>query len=61
MTKSLHKAIRKRSRLPNKFLRDRTETSGKEYKKQRNFWVNLMEKAKKDHFENLDVNSLLDK
>ena len=60
MTKSLHKAIMKRSRLWNKFLCDRTEKSQKEYKKQRNFWVNLLKKAKKDHFANLDVNSVLD-
>ena len=60
MTKSLHKAIMKRSRLRNKFSCDRTEKSQKEYKKQRNFWVNLLKKAKKDHFANLDVNSVLD-
>ena len=60
MTKGLHKAIMKRSRLRNKFLSDRTETSQKEYKKQRNFCVNLLKKAKKDHFANLDVNSVLD-
>ena len=50
----------KRSRLRNKFLRDRTEASRKEYKKQRNFFVNFLKKAKKDNFANLDVNSLLD-
>ena len=33
MTKGLHKAIMKRSRLANKFLSDRTEMSRKEYKK----------------------------
>ena len=60
MTKGLHKAIIKRSRLRNTFLRDRTETSRKKYKKQRNFFVNLSKKAKKDHFANLDVNSVLD-
>ena len=60
MTKDLLKAIMKRSRLRNKFLRDRTEMSRKEYKKQRNFCVNLLKKAKKDHFANLDVNSVLD-
>ena len=60
MTKGLHKAIMKRSRLRNKFLRDRTETSRKEYKKQRNFCVDLLKKAKKDHFENPDVNYVLD-
>ena len=50
----------KRSRLRNKFLHDRTETSRKEYKKQRNICVNFLKKAKKDHFANLDVNSVLD-
>ena len=60
MTKGLHKAIMKRSRLRNTFLRDRTETSRKEYKKQRNFCDNLLKKAKKDHFANLDVKSVLD-
>ena len=59
MTKGLHKAIMKRSRLRNKFLRGRTEMSRKEYKKQINFCVNLLKKAKKDHFVNLDVNSVL--
>ena len=60
MTKGLHKAIMKRARLRNKFLRDRTETSRKECKKQRNVCVNLLKKAKKDHFANLDVSSILD-
>ena len=59
MTKGLHKAIMKRSRLRNKSLPDRTETSRKEYKKERNFCVNLLKKAKKYDFANLDVNSVL--
>ena len=46
MTKNLHKAIMKRSR--NKFLSERTEMSRKEYKKQRNFCVNLLKRAKKN-------------
>ena len=50
MTKNLHKAIMKRSRLRNKFLSDRTEISRKEYKKQRNFCVNLLKRAKKKTF-----------
>ena len=49
----------KRSRLRSTFSRDMTETSRK-YKKQINFCVNLLKKAKKDHFANLDVNSVLD-
>ena len=32
--------------------------SKKEYKKQWSFCVNLFNKAKKDHFSNLDVNSI---
>ena len=46
MTKDLHKAIVKRSRLRNKFLRDGTEISREEYKKQRNLSVILLKKAK---------------
>ena len=50
MTKDLHKAIMKRSRLRNKFLRDRTDISREEYKKQRNLCVSLLKKAKKRSF-----------
>ena len=60
MTKDLHKAIMKRSRLRNKFLRDRTDISRKQYKKQRNLCVSLLKKAKKDHFANLDIKSVTD-
>ena len=60
MTKDLHKAVMKRSRLRNKFLRDRTEMSRKEYRKRRNFCGNLLKKAKREHFANLDVNSVSD-
>ena len=56
ITKNLHKAIMKRSRLRNKFLSDRTEMSRKEYKMQRNLCVNLLKRAKKEHFANLDRN-----
>ena len=60
MMKDLHKATMERSRLRNKFLSNRTEMSRKEYKKQQNFCVNLMKGAKKEHFANVDVNSVLD-
>ena len=60
MTKDLHKAIMKRSRLRIKFLRDRTNISREEYKKQRNLCVSLFKKAKKDHFTNLDIKSVTD-
>ena len=50
----------KRSRLRNKFLRDRTDISKEEYKKQINLCVSLLKKAKKDHFANLDIKSVTD-
>ena len=46
MIENLHKAIMKHSRLRNKFLSGRTEMSRKEYKKQRNFCVKLLKRAK---------------
>ena len=58
MTKDLHKGIMKGSRLRNKLLSDNTKMSRKECKKQQNFCVNLLKKAKKEHFANLDVNSM---
>ena len=61
MIENLHKAIMKHSRLRNKFLSDRTEMSRKEYKKQRSFSVNLLKRAKKEHFANLDINFISDK
>ena len=60
ITKYLHKAIMKRSRLWNKFLRDRTDISREEYKKQRNICVNLLKKAEKDHFTDLDIKPVTD-
>ena len=60
MTKGLHKAIMKRSRLRNKLWRDRTDISREEYEKQRNLCVSLSKNAKKDHFANLDIKSATD-
>ena len=47
-------------RLRNTFLRNRAEMSRKEYKKQWNVWANLLKKAKKEDFANLDVNPVSD-
>ena len=46
MTKELHKAIMKRSRLRNKFLKDRTENNQKNFKHQIIF-VKIAENHKK--------------
>ena len=60
MTKDLHKAIMKCFRFRSKFLRNRTDISRDEYKKQRHVCVSLLKKAKKDYFANLDIKSVTD-
>ena len=47
ITKELHKAILKRSRLRNKFLKDRTENNIKNFKLQRNFYKKWLRTTKK--------------
>ena len=47
ITKNLHKAITKRSRLRNKFLRDWTEMSRREYKKITKLLHKSLEKSQK--------------
>ena len=42
MSKALLKAIMVRSKLTNKYNKNRTEENWDSYKKQRNFWVNLL-------------------
>ena len=58
MTKELHKAIMKRSRLRNKFLKDRTENKQKNFKHQINFCKKLLKTTKKLYYCNLDVKKL---
>ena len=60
LTKDLHKAIMKRSRLRNKFLRDWADISREEYKNHRYICVSLLKKSKNYHFTNLDIKSVTD-
>ena len=53
MTKELHKAIMKRSRLRNKFLKDRTENNQKNFKLRRT--KDLLRTTKKLYYSNLDI------
>ena len=50
-----NKAIMTRSKLRNKFLKDRTESNKKAYCKQRYICVNILRKTKKKYYLNLDV------
>ena len=49
MSKALRKAVMVRSKLKNKYNKNRTGENWDTYKKQRNFCVNLLRKTKKDY------------
>ena len=59
ITKDLVKAIMKRSRLGNNFLKNRTEQNKNLYTKQRNYCVSLLKKSKKKYFANLNKKDIL--
>ena len=58
MTKTLRKAIMKRSKLKNKFNEERNIENWSEYKRQRNLCSNLLKQSKKCHFNSLNVNEV---
>ena len=60
INKNLINAHRKRTRLKNKFLKNRTETYRVCYSKQRNFCVNLLRKTEKDYYGNLIEKDVID-
>ena len=59
-TKELSKEIMTRSRLRNKYLKNRNEENRAIYVKQRNYCVSLLRKSKKTYYENLDERNLMD-
>ena len=58
MTKELHKAIIKRSRLRNKFLKTKPITDRKIYNVQRNYSKKLLTSTKKSYFNNLEKSKI---
>ena len=54
MNKPLARAHMKRSRLQNRFLRNRSEVNKINYIKQRNYCVSLLRKTKKQYYANLN-------
>ena len=60
MTKELHKAIMKRSRYRNKFLKDKSQTCRENYKIQRSLCKKLLRKTKKLYFESLNTKKITD-
>ena len=59
MNKTLSKTIMNRSRLRNRFIKNPNETNQYNYKRQRNYVVNLL-REKKKYYENLDPHNILD-
>ena len=60
MTKELHKRIMKRSRLRNKFLKNKNEINRNNYKVQRNYCKKLLKTTKKQYFNNLNTSKVTD-
>ena len=60
MTKALRKAIIHRSKFKNIFDKTRAKEDWNNYKKQRNFCVNLLRNTKKDYFQKLNIKDLKD-
>ena len=60
MNKTLRKKVMNRSRMRNRYLRNRTEENRIAYKKERNSSVKLFRKEKKQYFNNLKTNEIID-
>ena len=60
MNKTLRKAIMTRSKLKRRYNFDRTTINFEKYKRQRNIYVNLLRKSKKQYFNNIGVKNATD-
>ena len=60
MTKSLRKAIMHRSKFKNIYNKTKANEDWENYKKQRNFCVNLLRNTKKDYFQKRNIKDLPD-
>ena len=60
ITKDLSKAIMKRSKLRNNYLKNKTNANRMLYKKQRNYCVSLLRKSKTNYYANLDEKKVSD-
>ena len=58
--KGLRKAIMLRFRLRNILLKEKSLESKKPYNKQRNICVSMVKKAKKEHFQNINLSEITD-
>ena len=60
MTKDLHKAIMKRSKLRDNFLKSRNLSDRKNYTSQRNLCKKLLKNTNRTYFNKLDIRKVTD-
>ena len=60
MNKILSKAFMQRSKLKNKFNKFPSNINEENYKRQRNYCVNLLRREKKKYYNNLNINTITD-
>ena len=60
VNKELSKAMMLRTKLHNKFLKQKTTETRSGYNKQRNICVTILRKVKRSYFQNLDIKNLSD-
>ena len=60
MTKSLRKMIMNRSRCKNVYFKTKTVENWENYRKLRNACTKSTRKAKKEYFQNFDMNDITD-
>ena len=60
MSKTLRKAIMKRSKLRNTFNKKRSSENWQNYKRQRNICSNILKSTKKTFFEKLNTDEITD-
>ena len=58
ISKELSKGIMLRSKLRNKFLKDKTNEARIKYRKQRNICVHLLRRAKRNYYNYLDLSNV---
>ena len=61
MTKTLRKAIMRRSQLQTKYFKNKSENNYLAFKKQRNFCSKLYKKDRKKYYNSLDIKNITDK
>ena len=60
MNKTISREIVKRTRMRNKFLREKTEANRRAYNIQRNYCTSLIRKTKRDYYSNLNHKQVTD-